>query len=186
MTMIFLVGSMAMTTGAHPHLFIDVMAKFMFSDSTLSGVNVFWDIDEMSGASLIEEFDFNHNGSFEKNEYDSLYSDVFSWVAKTNYYMEVTCGNSLVKLTKSERFVASILPDLKVRYAFFIPFNIRITDLINKKLIVLFEDPSMFAAFELKKKMISAGMNSEWKGVVSFEKEEYYDLIVLKVEKRQQ
>ena len=54
---------------SHPHLFIDVMVKFMLTDSTLSGFNVFWDMDEMYSASLIDEFDINRNNRFEKEEY---------------------------------------------------------------------------------------------------------------------
>jgi ABC-type uncharacterized transport system substrate-binding protein len=56
-----------------PHLFIDIMAKFMFSDSILSGVNIFRDMDEMYSASLMEEFDLNKNDTFEKSGYASIY-----------------------------------------------------------------------------------------------------------------
>jgi len=59
----------AIPVSAHPHMFIDVMAKFMFADSMLSGMNIFRDIDEMTSASLIEELDVNRNGTFEMSEY---------------------------------------------------------------------------------------------------------------------
>ena len=179
-------GGSIVTVNAHPHLFIDVMAKFMFADSVLSGVHVFWDIDEMSSASLIEEFDLDRNGKFEKTEYDKIYRDVFSWAANSNYFMVVTWGKKLLKVSGTERFVAVILPDKKIRYTFFVPFGIKLPDIVNEKFVMFFNDPSMFVAFDVNKKMITPAENSGWKGAISFEKEDYNDLIILRVERKPQ
>jgi ABC-type uncharacterized transport system substrate-binding protein len=183
-SVVFLLSVLLVPVSAHPHLFIDIMAKFMFSDSTLSGVNIFWDMDEMYSASLMEEFDLNKNGTFEKSEYTSIYKEAFSYAANSNYFMVVTWGESLLQVAETKRFVARILPDKKIRYSFFVPLNIKLQEIADDKLVMFFNDPSMFVAFDLKKNMITPAENGGWKGTVSFEKEDYYEMIVLKVKRK--
>lgn len=185
-TLVFLLCTFSVTVSAHPHLFIDISAKFMFSDSILSGVNIFWDMDEMYSASLMEEFDLNKNGTFEKSEYTSIYKDAFSYAANSNYFMVVTWGENLLRVVETKRFVARILPDKKIRYSFFVPFDIKLQEIADDKLVMFFNDPSMFVAFDLKKKMIQSAQTSQWAGAVSFEKEDYYEIIVLKVKRKPQ
>lgn len=181
--LIFLLCTFSASVSAHPHLFIDIMAKFMLTDSMLSGVNVFWDFDEMYSATLIEEFDVNGNGTFEKPEYVNIQKEAFSYTANSNYFMVVTWKKNLLQVTETKHFVATILPDKKIRYSFFVPFDIRLSDLADTKLVMSFNDPSMYIAFDLKKKMIQSGRNNVWEGTVSFEKEDYYDLIIFRVKR---
>lgn len=185
-TLLFTLSVFIVPVSAHPHLFIDVMAKFMLTDSTLSGVNVFWDIDEMTSAGLIDEFDLNRNGRFEKKEYTTLEREAFSYAAQSSFFTVVTWADNVLRITETRRFVATILSDKKIRYSFFIPFDIKLTDIVNEKVVMFFNDPSMFVAFDLKKEKIQSGQNSRWAGFITFEKEDYYDLIVLNVKRKPQ
>ena len=184
--MVSLIGGSPQPAEAHPHLFIDVSAKFMLTDSTLDCVNVFWDLDEMTSAGLIEEFDANRNNRFEKQEYTTLEKEAFSYAAESNFFTVVTWGKNLLRITETRRFVAIILPDKKIRYSFSIPLNIRLPELEHEKLVLSFNDPSMFVAFDLNKKMIPSAENSRWTGTVTFEKEDYSDLILLRVQRKPQ
>jgi len=171
---------------AHPHIFVDVMAKFMLTDSTLSGISVLWDFDEMTSAPLIEEFDINGNSRLEKQEYLTLEREAFSYAANSNYFMVLTWAKNLVQINSIEQFTAIILPDKKIRYSFFIPLDIKLTDIGNDKVVMFFNDPSMFVAFDLKKDMIQSSENSCWSGEIKFEKQHYYDIVVLNIKKKPQ
>lgn len=169
---------------AHPHIFVDVMAKFILTDSTLSGVNVLWDFDEMTSAPLIEEFDINGNGRFEKQEYLTLEREAFSYAANSNYFTVLTWARNLVQINSIKQFTAIILPDKKIRYSFFISLDIKLTDIGNEKVVLFFNDPSMFVAFDLKKNMIQSSENSFWSGEIKFEKQHYYDIVVFTPKKK--
>lgn len=184
--MVSLIGGSPQPAEAHPHLFIDVSAKFMLTDSTLDCVNVFWELDEMTSAGLIEEFDANRNNRFEKQEYTILENEAFSYAAGSNFFTVVTWGKNLLRINETRHFVAIILPDKKIRYSFSIPLNIRLPELEQEKLVLFFNDPSMFVAFDLNKKMIQSAENSRWTGTVTFEKENYSDLILLRVQRKPQ
>jgi ABC-type uncharacterized transport system substrate-binding protein len=171
---------------SHPHLFIDVMAKFMLTDSTLSGFNVFWDMDEMYSASLIDEFDLNRNNRFENEEFNKMEREAFSFSARSGFFIVFTWGKKLLKINKAENFVAVIQPDLKVRYCFFIPCDLPLAEIAGQDIVVFFNDPSMFIAFELKKELIQVSTNREWEGSIGFKKDDYIDLIVLSIKRKQQ
>ena len=170
-------------SSAHPHLFIDVTGKFLLTDSTVSGFNVFWDIDEMTSAGLIEEFDLNHNRRFEKNEVETIEKVAFSYAASSNYFTVCTWGSKNLPVTP-RNFFAEIRSDVRVRYNFFIPFNFRLEEASRQKTTVFFDDPSMFVAFDLQKKLIQASTNQNWQGSVSFEKKNYSESIILSIERK--
>ena len=171
---------------AHPHLFIDVMVKFMLTDSTLSGFNVFWDMDEMYSASLVDEFDLNRNNRFEKEEFNTMEREAFSFSAQSGFFTVFTWGKKLLKINKAENFVAVIQPDSKVRYCFFIPCDLPLAEIAGQDIVVFFNDPSMFIAFELKKELVQVSANKDWEGGIGFKKDDYIDLIVLSIKRKQE
>ncbi|MBN1308057.1 MAG: DUF1007 family protein [Chitinispirillaceae bacterium] len=171
---------------AHPHLFIDVMAKFMLTDSTLSCFNVFWDMDEMYSASLIDEFDLNRNNQFEKEEYSKIEINAFSHAVRSGLFIVFTWENKLLQINRADHFVASIQPGGKVRYSFSIPCNLRLSELAGRKIVVFFNDPSMFIAFDLKKELVQVSTNSLWEGTIHFGKEDYIDHIILSLSRKQE
>ena len=177
-------GALIVPAAAHPHLFIDVMAKFLLTDSTLTGVNVFWDLDEMTSSGLIEEFDLNHNNRFEKEEYNKLEREAFSYAAQTNFFTVFTWGKKMLQITTVKHFIAAVQPDFKIRYSFFIPCDLKLNDIAGEKIVMFFSDPSMFVAFELNKKMIQVSWNDKWAVTVTFEKEGFNELIVLNVQRK--
>jgi ABC-type uncharacterized transport system substrate-binding protein len=158
----------------------------MLTDSTLSGINVFWDLDEMTSAGLIEEFDLNRNNRFEKSEYQKLDKDAFSYAANSGFFTVFTWGEHVLRITSVSHFVAEIRPDSRIRYSFFIPCDLLLTDIAGEKIVLFFNDPSMFVAFELKKKLIQVSTNTLWEGDIHFEIDDYIDLIVLSIKRKPQ
>ena len=169
----------------HPHLFIDVAAKFMITDSTLSMFNVFWDMDEMYSASLIEEFDCNGNNLFERDEYKKIERNAFAYALRSGLFIVFTWGKEMLQVNRTEGFAAVIQPNKKVRYSFSIPCNLPLADLEGKEIVVYFSDPSIFIAFDVKKELIQVSTNSLWQGAINFRRKDYSDLIVLTIGRKQ-
>lgn len=163
----------------HPHMFIDVMAKFMINDTALSGFYVYWDFDEMNSTMIIDDFDANKNGRFEKVEYQNIKSKAFSYAAKDDYFIAFTWGTKFLSINKVEQFSATIEKRTRVRYSFFIPCKIPLKSLADNHISIFFDDPSMYVAFTLKKEMIQALPNDKWKSTVRFGKLDHIDRIIL-------
>ncbi len=167
---------------AHPHMFIDVMAKFMLSDDCLRGITLHWYFDEMNSAMLLEDFDANKNGRIEPEESNSIFENAFSAAASSNYFIAVTWGSRALKIRKIEQFQVSVQPDSRLRYSFYLPCDIPLDDIIESgELSVFFSDPSLFVAFTIIENMIQVSRTDQVSGAISFGKVDTIDRIILTV-----
>jgi len=166
----------------HPHMFIDVSLKFMLNDSGLKGIYVFWDMDEMNSAWIIEEQDKNRNGTFEKNEQIRIYNEAFSNAAAQNHFMRVSWGLKMLETVQAQKFTASIGPGGKVIYAFYVPCKIHLREIADREILVLFDDPTIYIAFTLKKKLVQVSTNNHVKGAIAFKTIDYLDAAILTLE----
>jgi ABC-type uncharacterized transport system substrate-binding protein len=162
-------------------MFIDVMAKFMLTDTSLAGVHLYWDFDEMNSAVFIEEFDVNANGRFDPDEVGAIEQGAFAAVAASNYFTAITWDTKGLRIRTVERFSATIRPDNRVRYSFFIPCDIALDAIAGRDIYVAFEDPTMFVAFTVLKDMIQVGSTDRATGTIRFDTSDYVERIVLNI-----
>jgi ABC-type uncharacterized transport system substrate-binding protein len=168
-------------SSAHPHMFIDAMVKFMVTDTSLAGFYVYWDFDEMYSASLRDEFDTNGNKRFDPDEVEKIFSNAFSFAANSNYFTVFAWGTSFLKIRKTEKFIATIRPSSTVRYSFYVPCDIPLDDIDGEEVSMLFDDPTMYIAFTLKKDLVQASNTDKVATSIRFAKADYLDRIVLTV-----
>ena len=166
---------------AHPHMFIDVSIKFMLSDSGLAGIYTYWSIDEMNSAQIIDYYDTNRNGTFEKKELIQILKFTLPNIRNMS---KVSWGNNPLNLQKVEKFNAVIANKVRIVYSFLIPCNISIKDISDKKIAVYFEDPTIFIAFDFKKDLIQASSNEYIKGNITFGKIDYKETIILHLKRK--
>jgi ABC-type uncharacterized transport system substrate-binding protein len=169
---------------AHPHMFIDVMVKFMLNDTALVGFYVYWDFDEMNSAMLIDDFDRNRNGRFEQSESDTVEREAFAYSANSNYFTALTWDKKLLKVHLVSDFLASIQGKSIVRYSFYVPCDIALEDIAGKEVSVFFHDPSIFVAFELKKNLIQVSAHERWDGAIRFGTVDYVERIILTIRRK--
>ena len=169
---------------AHPHMFIDVSMKFMLSDSGLAGIYVYWEMDEMNSAWLIDEYDKNKNRIFEKAEQNAIRSEAFGNAAGQNYFLSLTWGITSLHSVVAEQFSASIKNKSTVVYSFYIPCNIGLRRGMSTQIYLFFEDPTIYIAFTLKKGLIKVSSNDYTEGSISFQKIDYSDAAVLQLKRK--
>ena len=69
---------------AHPHLFITAQLEFVWNQKKLQGVYQTWTFDRFFSADIIQGYDLNHDGIFDKNETEDVYANAF--INTKNYY----------------------------------------------------------------------------------------------------
>ena len=166
---------------AHPHLFIDVAMKFILSDSGLSGIYTYWSIDEMNSAQIIDYYDTNRNGTFEKKELIQILKFTLPNIQDMT---TISWGLDFCDLQKVEKFNAVIKNKVTVVYSFFIPCNMRLKEINDKKITVFFEDPTIFIAFDLKKDLIQVSSNEYINSTVTFGKIDYTEAVILHLKRK--
>jgi ABC-type uncharacterized transport system substrate-binding protein len=168
---------------SHPHLFIDVSAKFAITDSGLSGIYTYWKLDEMNSAIIKDFYDKNNSGIFEKKE---LIEILKITLVNIQNVTTISYGTKFLSVEKIERFNAVFNGEEKIVYSFFIPCNISYKKLKGKKLTLRFSDPTIYIAFDLKKELIQAFTNEYLVGKISFRVVNYTDAVVFELKRKTQ
>lgn len=112
----------ATAASAHPHMSLESRLEFEMKGSECVGIWVEWTFDSMFSASIIGEYDANHDGTFSAAENETVRQRAFSNLAKYGYFVFLRKGEKRTVPTKVEAFQASQKKGLLV-YRFRIPLE---------------------------------------------------------------
>jgi ABC-type uncharacterized transport system substrate-binding protein len=105
---------------AHPHVWIDAVATFLFEEGMLVGVRHHWEFDEMFGSYVIEEQDADRNGKLDGAEIASIQANAFSTLRDYDYFTHVRIDGKELPLHEVTGFAARIENSVLV-YEFTLP-----------------------------------------------------------------
>jgi ABC-type uncharacterized transport system substrate-binding protein len=133
---------------AHPHSFIDYNVEVIVNEFGIQGINNNWTFDEMFSYFLLD-YDENEDGVFSKEELAILKEEAFDNLKNYNYFSEILINNNKHNISSIKKFSAYIDNSI-VRYEFFVPLDLTITNDTN--LTLLFYDPTYYIHVEPSKK----------------------------------
>jgi ABC-type uncharacterized transport system substrate-binding protein len=117
-------GGLALLFGtpaaAHPHVWINAVATFLFADRMLVGMRHHWEFDEFFGSSVIQEHDANGDGELDPAEIASIRANAFSSLRDYGYFTHVRIDGEEVPLSEVTDFTARIEDGVLV-YEFTLP-----------------------------------------------------------------
>lgn len=108
--------------GAHPHVWIDNTATFVFQQGKIASIRLRWAFDEIFSASIIMQFDKNKDRKFDAAEMKELEKGAFSNLQTFGYFTYVTVDDKPVPTVRVTGFTASIEKDQLV-YEFTVPLD---------------------------------------------------------------
>lgn len=146
------------TLFAHPHTFIEVYPTIKQKGSNIDHIHFKWEIDEMTSAILIMEFDQNFNGKIDKEENEFIKENYFKDLANYNYYTDIKIDKKVI-VTKPRNITATI-ENGKVCYNFEIHINSP-----KEKIELDFYDEDRFVAMILKKEFVKSKLSYSIKDV---------------------
>jgi ABC-type uncharacterized transport system substrate-binding protein len=105
---------------AHPHVWINAVATFLFEDRMLVGVRHRWEFDELFGSFVIEENDANADGELDEAEIASIRANAFANLRDYGFFTHVRIDGKDVPLSEVADFTARIERGVLV-YEFTLP-----------------------------------------------------------------
>lgn len=113
----------AQSAVAHPHLF--VVAKYVveFNEHGMSGINVYWQFDEMYSVGTVEAFDENGDGIFNPEEAEELARLGTEHLAQFSFFTNISVNNSVVPV-KNIKDMQVGYENNQLIYTFFVPCSI--------------------------------------------------------------
>ena len=131
---------------AHPHMWIRGQVIPELGRRGLESVRVIWDIDELTSASLILDYDTNGDGKLNSSEVENLRIEAFEHLFESEYYLLVEIRNLMATPGRARDFTAYIYEG-RIVYDFRVPLEVPIRwDDIPDVSIFLF-DQSYFIDF---------------------------------------
>lgn len=103
---------------AHPHVWIDANAEFVFEDDKITAIQVHWLFDDLFSMTLIDEFDKNHDTRFFDEENTTVRDNAFVALADVSWLTHLRRNEELVSFTGATDFQADVTDDRRVTYDF--------------------------------------------------------------------
>ena len=72
---------------AHPHLFISAQTEFVLNEGKVLGAYETWTFDRFFSADIIQGYDLNRDGLFDKAETKDVYDNAFINTKNYSYYL---------------------------------------------------------------------------------------------------
>jgi ABC-type uncharacterized transport system substrate-binding protein len=105
---------------AHPHVWIDAVATFLFEERKLVGLRHRWEFDEFFGSFVIEEHDADRDGAFDAAETEAIREAAFSNLREFGYFTHARLDGEELPLDQVSDFTARIEDGVLV-YEFTMP-----------------------------------------------------------------
>jgi ABC-type uncharacterized transport system substrate-binding protein len=121
-------------TWAHPHVFIEGKADFVFNKDGLSKINVEWLFDSMFSTMILTDYDANKDNKFSADEIKKIEKEAFSNLKEYQYFTFVKVNKKPFKVNYVTNFNVSI-SGKNIIYSFSVPCHVKATS--NKKEIIL-------------------------------------------------
>ena len=131
------------TALAHPHIYVECAATFVFDDNGLAGSREQWVFDELFTATILDIADTNRNGVMDPEEIPVARQEAFSNLANYNYFNSIHIDGSDFPVREITDFDAWMRDDGKVTYRFFIPCPVAAGDAQHEVKVAVY-DQSFF------------------------------------------
>ena len=128
----------AVPARAHPHVWIDAAATFVFADKKVVGVRVAWAFDELFSDFLRRQFDPKKTGAFDADALPKMKADL-AGLKEFNYFTHIRVGGKVHKVSDVAEFRPAIR-DKNVIYSFLVPLPAPVDPLATPVSVSLYDD----------------------------------------------
>jgi ABC-type uncharacterized transport system substrate-binding protein len=135
---------------AHPHVWVEVKAEVTVAAGFVEGVWTDWTFDDEFSQLILADNDPGGTGKVDAKMNLSIKKSYFDNLKTYSYFSHFILGKRDLEIPAPQKFQASIGPQGKVTYRFFLPLGIRLD--AKTPLAVSFYDDSYFTDMEFTKK----------------------------------
>ncbi len=95
--------------GAHPHIWIDAVATFVFDRGKVAAIRFEWTFDEFYSDVLLDKFDPNKDRKFDEKETREIQAQAFANLKDSNYFTYIRVGGKHVPIREITAFSAAVM-----------------------------------------------------------------------------
>ncbi len=99
----------ARNLAAHPHIWIDTVATFVFDRGKVAAIRFEWTFDEFYSDVLLDKFDPNKDRKFDEKETREIQAQAFANLKDSNYFTYIRVGGKHVPIREITAFSAAYM-----------------------------------------------------------------------------
>jgi ABC-type uncharacterized transport system substrate-binding protein len=127
---------------AHPHVWVDVKAELAVTSGYLDGVWTEWTFDDAFSQLILADSGPAGTGKLDARANAVVKRGYFDNLRAYGYFSHLALGTRTLEVPLPQKFQASVTPDQKVKYRFFLPLGVRLD--AKTTFAVSFYDDSFF------------------------------------------
>jgi len=135
---------------AHPHVWIEVHAEVPLAAGYVDGVWANWTFDDAFSQLILADFPADAQGRYDPKANAAVKKGYFDNLKSYQYFSHFVLGKKDLEVAQPQKFQASVSPEGKVIFRFFIPLGVRLD--AKTPLAVSFYDDTFFTDMIFEKK----------------------------------
>jgi len=137
-----LVAGLAAPVAAHPHVWVETSAEVRVTAGYVEGLWTTWTFDDVFSQLILADYPADSQGQLSDAASAAVKKGYFDNLKEYRYFTHVQLGTKALPVPVPEQFRASVSPDGRVMYRFFLPLRVRLD--AKTPLSVAFYDETFF------------------------------------------
>jgi ABC-type uncharacterized transport system substrate-binding protein len=134
---------------AHPHVWIDVRAEVAVAGGYVEGVWTIWTFDDVFSQLILADHDPAGTGKIDAEANSAIKKGYFDNLRTYGFFSHFALGPKTLAVPSPQKFQASVNPQGRVVYRFFLPLGLRLD--AKTPLAVSFYDETFFTDMVFEK-----------------------------------
>jgi ABC-type uncharacterized transport system substrate-binding protein len=127
LTIIVFAAGIPWDAWCHPHVFMDAGIEVICNDQGVTGFLITWDFDRVFTASILMDYDCDHDKRLSPEEVADVRANAFSNLANYNYFLYIRHAGNAHRPTAVKGFTA-YMENERIHYRFFVPYPLPLGD----------------------------------------------------------
>ncbi len=118
---------------------MDTRIEVAYNDRGVAGFWITWDFDKVFTASILMDFDRDHDKHLSPAEVADIRANAFSNLANYNYFVYIRCCGNAYRPTEVKGFAAYMEKE-RIHYRFLVPYPLPLGDGVAEINLALYDD----------------------------------------------
>ena len=137
---LFVLGLVATSVGAHPHVFIDSRMRAEIHGDTVTHISAHWTFDRFFTHQVMRDFNLDPSGDFSSDDVEAVRRGAFDNLRNYDYFIFIEVDGREISANNPENFNVELNADDRLVYTFDIPVDVELTGASRKIEVAMYDE----------------------------------------------
>ncbi len=137
---LLVLGLVAASLAAHPHVFIDSRMKAEIHGDTVTNISAHWTFDRFFTHQVMRDFGLDPSGNFSSDDVAAVKRGAFDNLKNYNYFIYIEVDGREISANDPENFNVKLDADDRLVYTFDIPVEVEVSGSSRKIEVAMYDE----------------------------------------------